>query len=286
MEELHRGSLSPMLYLCTTPIGNMEDITLRVIRTLENADCIYCEDTRHTAALLTKLNIKKPLFSCHEHNENEAAEDIIRRINSGEAVAFVSDAGMPGISDPGERLVAACIRTDTPFTVLPGASASLTALVLSGLPSKNACFAGFLPRETKPRREAVSLLASHKGTLIIYESPLRVAATCKELAEILGNRPAVLVREITKVYEEAVRLTLGELSERYRDVPPKGECVLVVGGAEESPHATEDDIRERLSALLSKGVRAKDAAKEVSAVLDVSRNDAYRLAVELQNKAR
>jgi len=286
MEELRPTSLTPMLYLCTTPIGNMEDITLRVIRTLENVSCIYCEDTRHTFALLNRLNIKKPLFACHEHNENEAAEEIIRRVNEGEAVAFVSDAGMPGISDPGERLTAACIRTNTPFTVLPGASASLTALVLSGLPARNACFYGFLPRETKPRREAIAMLAAHKGTLIFYESPLRVAATCKDLEEILGDRPAALVRELTKIYEEAVRDPLSALAARYRENAPKGECVLIVGGAEDAPAATETDIRDRISALLAKGIRARDAAKEVSAVFSVSRNEAYRIAVELQNQER
>lgn len=284
MEESRQAPLMPMLYLCTTPIGNMEDITLRVIRTLEGVSCIFCEDTRHTLALLNKLNIKKPLYACHEHNENEASEEVIRRVQAGEAVAFVSDAGMPGISDPGERLAAACIRTDTPFTVLPGASASLTALVLSGFPSKGACFFGFLPRDTKPRREAIASAAGHKGTLIFYESPLRVAATCKDLSEMLGDRPAALVRELTKIYEECVRGTLSSLAERYRDVPPKGECVLIVNGAEDAPAATEDDIKNRLVQLLAKGIRAKDAAKEVSAVLGVSRNEAYKLAVELQNQ--
>lgn len=173
MEEKRRNALEPMLYLCATPIGNLEDITLRVVRVLESVSRIYCEDTRHTAALLNRLEIKKPLVSCHEHNEKERAEEIVRSVHAGEAVAFVSDAGMPGISDPGERLVAACIRQNVPFTVLPGASAALTALVLSGFPSRGACFYGFLPRETKERREAVAGLAAHRGTLIFYESPLR-----------------------------------------------------------------------------------------------------------------
>ncbi len=286
MDEMKQAVLAPMLYLCSTPIGNMEDITLRVIRTLNSVSCIYCEDTRHTLALLNKLNIKKPLYACHEHNENEMAEEIIRRIRSGEAVAFVSDAGMPGISDPGERLCAACICENVAFTVLPGASASLTALILSGLPSKNACFCGFLPRETKPRREAVAMLAKHRGTIIFYESPLRVAATCKDLAEMLGDRPAALVRELTKIHEECVRGTLLSLAARYRDIPPKGECVILIGGADDTSVATEEDVRKQLLKLLEKGIRAKDAAKEVSAVLGVSRNDAYRLAVELQNREK
>ena len=272
-----------MLYLAATPIGNMEDITLRTIRVLKNVSSIYCEDTRHTAALLNRLSIKKQLISCHEHNENERSDEILRRVRGGEAIAFVSDAGMPGISDPGERLVTACIREDVPFTVLPGASASLTALVLSGFPSRSACFYGFLPRETKPRREAVAELAGHRGTLILYESPLRVSATCRELAEALGDRPAALVRELTKLHEEAVRETLSVLAERYAETPPRGECVLVVGGAPDAPAASKEDARAMLSSLLARGVRAKDAAKEVSALLGTSRNEAYRLALEIKD---
>lgn len=283
MEEFRKNPLEPMLYLAATPIGNMEDITLRTIRVLKNVSSIYCEDTRHTAALLNRLSIKKQLISCHEHNENERSDEILRRVRGGEAIAFVSDAGMPGISDPGERLVTACIREDVPFTVLPGASASLTALVLSGFPSRSACFYGFLPRETKPRREAVAELAGHRGTLILYESPLRVSATCRELAEALGDRPAALVRELTKLHEEAVRETLSVLAERYAETPPRGECVLVVGGAPDAPAASKEDARAMLSSLLARGVRAKDAAKEVSALLGTSRNEAYRLALEIKD---
>ena len=283
MEEFRKNPLEPMLYLAATPIGNMEDITLRTIRVLKNVSSIYCEDTRHTAALLNRLSIKKQLISCHEHNENERSDEILRRVRGGEAIAFVSDAGMPGISDPGERLVAACIREDIPFTVLPGASASLTALVLSGFPSRSACFYGFLPRETKPRREAVAELAGHRGTLILYESPLRVSATCRELAEALGDRPAALVRELTKMHEEAVRETLSVLAERYAETPPRGECVLVVGGAPDAPAASKEDARAMLSSLLARGVRAKDAAKEVSALLGTPRNEAYRLALEIKD---
>ena len=283
MEEVRKNPLEPMLYLAATPIGNMEDITLRTIRVLKNVSSIYCEDTRHTAALLNRLSIKKQLISCHEHNENERSDEILRRVRGGEAIAFVSDAGMPGISDPGERLVTACIREDVPFTVLPGASASLTALVLSGFPSRSACFYGFLPRETKPRREAVAELAGHRGTLILYESPLRVSATCRELAEALGDRPAALVRELTKLHEEAVRETLSVLAERYAETPPRGECVLVVGGAPDAPAASKEDARAMLSSLLARGVRAKDAAKEVSALLGTSRNEAYRLALEIKD---
>jgi len=270
------------LYLCPTPIGNMEDMTLRTLRVLRECTAVYCEDTRNTGALMNKLEISKPLISCHEHNERGRAEEIGERVLNGEAIAFVSDAGMPGISDPGERLIAHCIEHDIPFEVLPGASASLTALITSGLPSREACFVGFLPRSGKERREAIARLARHKGSLIIYESPLRAAATAAELAEAWGDRQAVLLRELTKLYQEAVRSTLTGLAQTYAHKPPKGEVVLVIAGAEEQ--SGEAGLEETLSRLLSQGVSAKDAAKQASALLDVSRNEAYKMALELQGK--
>ena len=238
--------LQPKLYLCPTPIGNMEDITLRALRVLRECHRIYCEDTRNTGAMLSRLGISKPLISCHEHNEEGRAEEIAGRVAEGEAIAFVSDAGLPGISDPGERLVAAFIQRELPFEVLPGPSASLTALVLSGLPAKEACFVGFLPRTGKERREAVARLARHKGTLIVYESPLRVAETAAELAAAWGDRKAVLCRELTKLYEETVRSTLSGLAGMYAHKPPKGETVLVIAGAgDESSGASLEDTLKR-----------------------------------------
>ena len=284
MEDIQQAALAPMLYLCATPIGNLEDITLRAVRILKNVSCIYCEDTRRTATLLNRLSIKKPLIACHSHNENARAEEIVHRVRSGEAVAFVSDAGMPGISDPGERLVAACIAHNVPFTVLPGPSASLAALVLSGLPSCGACFYGFLPREPKPRRTALAALSEHRGTLIFYESPLRLAATCAELVGTLGDRSAALVREITKIHEETVRAPLSALAARYAETPPRGECVLLVSGAPDAPGATEEDALAMLAPLLQQGLRAKDAAKEVSAAIGISRNEVYRLALQIKQK--
>ncbi len=274
-------ALEPMLYLCPTPIGNLEDITLRAINTLSACEAIYCEDTRRTAILLRHLDIKKPLLSCHTHNEAQRAEEIAARVLAGEAVAYVSDAGMPGISDPGERLVRQCIAEGVPFCVLPGPSASLTALVLSGLPTVEAVFAGFLPRGGKERREAIARLARQKGTVIFYESPLRVAETAQDLLAAWGERPAALCRELSKVYEEAVRSTLSALAERYKDEPPKGECVLLIGGCLEEP-AGGADLDETLNRLLSEGLSAKDAARQASALLDVPRNEAYRRALEIK----
>lgn len=274
--------LEPKLYLCATPIGNLEDITLRVVRVLGEADCVYAEDTRRSGALLKHLAIQKPLLSCHAHNEAQKAEEIVQKVKGGARVAYVSDAGLPGISDPGERLIAACIRESVPFEVLPGASAPLLALVMSGLPVQNACFAGFLPRETKARRERLAKLSRHPGTLLFYESPLRVRATLEELLSTYGDRPAALLRELTKLHEEAVRGTLSSLVARYESEPPRGECVLAVGGAPEDEEAAPERLEEFLTRLLAQGVSAKDAAKQASAVLDVPRNEAYALALKLK----
>ncbi len=276
------AALLPGLYLVPTPIGNMEDMTLRALRVLRECDAVYCEDTRRTGALLHALSIKKPLCACHEHNELSRGQEALSRIQNGEVVAYASDAGMPGVSDPGGRLVRLCIDAGLYVSVLPGASASLTALVLSGLPTEDACFVGFLPRVGKARRERVAKLAPHHGTLILYESPLRVFDTCQALAVVWGDRPAALCRELTKVYEECVRGTLTSLASRYQDAPPKGECVLLVGGRTKETGA---DAETLLQGLLSQGVSPKDAAKQTAAVTDMPRNEAYRLAVELSKKA-
>ncbi|MEA5059494.1 MAG: 16S rRNA (cytidine(1402)-2'-O)-methyltransferase [Candidatus Pelethousia sp.] len=275
-------NLAPMLYLCPTPIGNLEDITLRTIRVLGACAAVYCEDTRRTALLMNHLGFKKPLVACHTHNEAQRADEIAGRVLNGEAVAYVSDAGMPGISDPGERLVRRCIAADVPFCVLPGPSASLTALVRSGLPTAEAVFVGFLPRTGKERRAAIARLARLRGTLIFYESPLRVGETAQDLLLAWGDRPAVLCRELTKVYEEAVRASLSELASRYQAEPPKGECVLLIGGLPEGGEGSAADLDATLSRLLSEGLSAKDAARQASALLDVPRNEAYKRALELK----
>ncbi len=281
--ETDAAPLAPMLYLVATPIGNMEDITYRAVRVLACVAAVYCEDTRRTGALLSKLGIKKPLVSCREQNEAARAEEIVSRVKAGKPIAYVSDAGMPCVSDPGERLVAACVEADVPFTVIPGASAMTTALALSGLPSQNACFVGFLPRETKARREAIERIAKHRDTLIFYESPLRVASTAKELSEKLGDRPCALCRELTKLHEEVVRGTLSSLAGRYADAPPKGECALVVAGAKEEAGLSVEDARALAQELASSGLSAKDAAAELSARAGLSKNGAYSLIKEMKN---
>lgn len=274
--DINEQRLEPMLYLCATPIGNLADITLRTIATLKAVAAIYCEDTRRTRELTNHLGINKPLIACHEHNEKQRGQEIAARVLGGEAIAFVSDAGMPGISDPGEALVAACIEAGAAYTVLPGASAPLTALVMSGLPTKNACFVGFLPRQGKPRREALGAVCAHEGTLIFYESPLRISATAAELASLLGNRRCALVRELTKKFEEVIRCDLQTLAQTYEQNPPKGECVLVVSGAQ-GGQSNAEMAQSLARELMEKGVSVKDAAKQISALCDITRNEAYAL---------
>lgn len=276
--------LSPALYLCATPIGNMEDITLRAIRVLGAVSAVYCEDTRRTGLLLSKLNIKKPLVSCREHNEAARAAQIVSRVRAGEAIAYVSDAGMPGVSDPGERLVRACIAANAPYTAVPGASAMPTALLLSGFPAANACFVGFLPRATKARRAALEAAALHRGTLVFYESPLRLADTAKELVEALGEREAALCREMTKLHEEIVRAPLSALARRYEETPPKGECVLVVASAPEEEAASHEDVREIAGELAASDMRARDAAAELAKRTGLSKNEAYALILACKNE--
>ena len=282
-EELNapQRTIPAKLYLCATPIGNMGDITQRVLDTLNAVDVIFCEDTRNSGAMLSRLRIRKRLESCHEHNEEAAAERVIGLISAGRAVAYISDAGMPCISDPGERLVRACIERGVPFEVLPGASASLTAAILSGLPTKRIFFAGFLPRENRERAELIAQIRRVGATSVVYESPYRVGQTLKELNSLLGPRKAAVVREITKLHEEAVRGTLDSLAERYADEPPKGECVIVISG-EAEPEAPAQTLDEILERLLSEGMSVKDAAKQAAMLLDIPKAEAYRRANELK----
>jgi len=254
-----------MIYLCATPIGNLEDITQRAVRILTECDAVYAEDTRRTLVLLNHLGIKKPVFSCHEHNERPKAKEIVARSAAGETIAVVSDAGMPGISDPGAAVVAAAIESGEPFTVLPGPSAALTAAVLSGLDCGRFVFEGFLPREKREREARIEALSEESRTAILYESPFRLGNTLRELSERLGReRRAAVCRELTKIYEECVRGTLEELAERFSE-GTKGECVIVLAGAQ--PGEEEADLERMLMQMeraVRAGERAKDAAKRLA----------------------
>jgi 16S rRNA (cytidine1402-2'-O)-methyltransferase len=259
------------LVVCPTPIGNLEDITLRVLAALREADVIACEDTRHTKTLLDRYGVTARLVSYHEHNERARAAELVERMRAGEAVALVSDAGMPLVSDPGYALVHEAVAAGLPVEVLPGPSSAITALVASALPSDAWRFAGFLPRKAGPLREVFAA----PETVVAFESPRRVGASLKVLAEIDPERPVAVCRELTKLHEEIVRGTAGELAARYADEDPRGEIVLVIAPA---PAATGLDPKavEAVRALVEAGARAKTAAKVVSDLTGAPANALYR----------
>ena len=272
-----------MLLLCATPIGNLGDLTPRVREALTSCDAIYCEDTRRTLTLLNHIGIKKPLVSCYRENERQRAEEVVARLQAGETIVYVSDAGMPGVSDPGEALISACIAHNLPYSVLPGASAVLMAAVMSGLPAMPFSFFGFFPREKKAQKLLIEQLRRLDHTVIFYESPNRVHATLTALLEGLGEFDAALLRELTKLHEEVVRGTLGELAARYENEPPRGECVLCVycrasKNAEDTP-----DLEVLLRNLLSSSLSVRDAAAEAAATCGVPKKEAYAKALEIQS---
>lgn len=273
-----------MLKLVATPIGNLGDITLRALEALREADVVYAEDTRHTLQLLNHFEIKKPLVSCHAHNEQARAAEIVPLLAEGKELVFVSDAGMPGISDPGAALVHVCIEHALPYTVLPGASAVLTAAVLSGLPCGAFSFFGFLPRDGRSRREAIAAIGACGHLALIYESPHRAADTLQELCEALGDLPAALLRELTKKFETAERGTLASLAARFAEEPPRGECVLAVlcSRAHAAEVQQKPSLDALLTALLESGLSVKDAAAEAAARTGMPKKQAYARALALR----
>src|SRR2546430_3731538 len=263
------------LVVCPTPIGNLEDVTLRVLSALREVDVIACEDTRRTRTLLDRYGVRAPLVSYHEHNEERRAGELVRRMRGGDVVGLVSDAGMPLISDPGYVLVRACAAARIAVEVLPGPSAALAALVASALPADRWRFVGFLPRR---KGELRKVLGEPGGTLVAFESPRRVPATLRVLAELDPDRPAAVCRELTKVHEEVVRGTASELAERYSDVPPRGEVVLVVGPAEGdgSDAAGESSAVDAVARLVASGAKPRVAASVVAELTGTSANELYR----------
>jgi 16S rRNA (cytidine1402-2'-O)-methyltransferase len=262
--------MSGRLIVCPTPIGNLEDVTLRVLAALREADVVACEDTRRTRVLLDRYGVSAHLVSYHEHNETARAGELVARMRDGAVVALVSDAGMPLVSDPGFVLVQACVAAGLSVEVLPGPSAALAALVASALPADRWRFAGFLPRK---RRELVEALASPE-TLVAFESPRRVASTLEALAGLDPERPVAVCRELTKIHEEVVRGGAAELAARYRSSPPRGEVVLVIGGAP----AGAPDLGPALDAvrrLVEAGAKPRTAASVVAELTGVPTNELY-----------
>ncbi|MDX6671995.1 MAG: rRNA (cytidine1402-2-O)-methyltransferase [Solirubrobacteraceae bacterium] len=259
------------LVVCPTPIGNLEDITLRVLAALRDADVVACEDTRRTRVLLDRYGVKAKLVSYHEHNERARAGELVSKMSAGAVVALVSDAGMPLVSDPGFVLVQACVAAGLAVEVLPGPSAALTALVASGLPADRWRFAGFLPRKKGALVEALGA----PETLVAFESPRRVGSTLAVLAELDALRPVAVCRELTKVHEEVVRGTAGELAERYAGEPPRGEVVLVVGPAAPAGADLESAL-DALRRLVDAGAKPRPAAAAVAKLTGVPANALYR----------
>jgi 16S rRNA (cytidine1402-2'-O)-methyltransferase len=266
------------IYLVATPIGNLEDITLRALRILREAAVIACEDTRHTRKLLTHFDIRKPLVSYHEHNEAGRAAELVERARQGERVAVVSDAGTPGISDPGFRVVRAAIEAGVPVVSIPGPAAALSALAASGLPTDSFRFAGFLPAKKSQRRRAIESFHSESATLIFYEAPHRIVETFQDVLEILGDRPAVVARELTKLHEEYLRGTVSTLLSELRSRSAlKGEMTVLVG-AGSPPEKSEKPLAERVAELIAKGGLARmEAIKQAARERGISKREAYAL---------
>jgi 16S rRNA (cytidine1402-2'-O)-methyltransferase len=260
------------LIVCPTPIGNLEDITLRVLAALREADLIACEDTRRTSTLLKNYGVSAKLVSYYEQNERSRAAELVKRMHDGETVALVSDAGMPLVSDPGFVLVRSCVAAGLAVEVLPGPSAALAALVASALPADHWRFAGFLPRK---KGELKQVFASQE-TVVAFESPRRVAASLAALAEVDAQRPVAVCRELTKLHEEVVRGNAGDLAARYAEAPPRGEVVLVVGPA---PAPTDVDLGPALEAvrkLVAAGAKPRPAAQVVAELTGASPNKLYK----------
>lgn len=271
-----------ILYICATPIGNLEDITLRAIRILGECDGIACEDTRHSGKLLQHLGIKKPLYSYHEHNEQSRSEEILARIEAGEQIALISDAGLPGISDPGHILIHKAQAKGLPVTVLPGASAGVSALVLSGMPCDRFVFEGFLPSAGKERRSRLEALKTEQRTVILYESPHRLKRTLQDLWEALGGRKLTAVRELTKIHEEAVCLSLEQWPAYCEEHAPKGEYVLLLAGAQPAVELPNDEsLLQAVQREMAAGLDKKGAVKKVAKDRGLPRNEVYMQATEL-----
>ena len=274
--------MSGKLYLCATPIGNLEDITFRAIKVLESVDLIAAEDTRHTRKLLNHYEIKAKLTSYHEHNKYEKADELVQKMLAGENIALVTDAGTPGISDPGEELVKKCYEAGIEVTSLPGASAVVVALSMCGLSSRRFVFEGFLPADKKERKEALARLEKETRTIVLYEAPHHVLATLRELEKLLGERRIRILRELTKIHESVLAFSLPEAVRYFEESEPKGEMVLVIEGKDPEEILEESrkewdgiSMQEHVQQYLSQGLSEKDAMKQVAKDRGISKRDVY-----------
>ena len=279
--------MSGTLYLCATPIGNLEDITLRVLRTLEEVDLIAAEDTRNSIKLLNHFEIKTPMTSYHEFNKIEKAYTLVEKLKEGQNIALITDAGTPGISDPGEELVRICYEEGVNVTSLPGASAVITALTLSGLKNRRFAFEAFLPKDKKERARVLEEMERETRTLIMYEAPHHLKKTLDELYKVMGDRRISIERELTKKYETVFRTTISEAIEYYKDNEPKGEYVLVIEGKDKSVVEQEKkaafeglSLEEHMKMYEDRGVDHKEAMKMVAKDLGISKRDVYQALLQ------
>ncbi|SHH06293.1 16S rRNA (cytidine(1402)-2'-O)-methyltransferase [Desulfosporosinus lacus] len=269
------------LYICATPIGNLGDITLRVLDTLREVDLIAAEDTRHSRKLLQHYQINTRMISYHEHNEKKKSLELVEKLKCGQTIALISDAGLPGISDPGTEVIRLCLIENIPVDVLPGPNAALTALVLSGMPTEHFAFHGFLPSSSGAKKRSLEQLANLTQTQIFYEAPHRLVATLQGMSEYFGDRPAAVVRELTKLHQQVHRGTVLELKEEFEKSEPRGECCIIiapyipikpVGGPEE----WRSEVNERVNQGLSK----KEAMKEVAKRYGVRKSEVYQALLD------
>ena len=275
------------LYLVATPIGNLSDISERGIKVLSEVDFIAAEDTRNSGLFLSRLGIRRPLVSYHEHNKASRGPEIADRLEAGESCALISDAGTPAISDPGEDLVRLCAERGIPVSSVPGACAAITALTLSALSTRRFCFEGFIPVGAKERRERLEVIASEERTQIIYEAPHKLRKTLDDLLSVCGGeRKIALCRELTKLNEEALRMTLSEVVEYYKEKEPRGEYVLVLEGAPENADSAvaQMSIREHLEAYIAGGVAMKDAIKAVAKERGIPKNEVYAESLKMKSE--
>lgn len=275
------------LYLCATPIGNLEDITYRVVRTLNEVDLIGAEDTRNSIKLLNHFDIKTPMTSYHEFNKYDKAKQLVEMMKEGKNIAIITDAGTPGISDPGEEVVRQCFEAGIQVTSLPGPAACITALTMSGQKTRRFCFEAFLPKDKKEKVAVLEELKNETRTIIIYEAPHRLARTLKELRETLGNRQLTLCRELTKKYEEADKTTIDQAIEKYNEKEPRGEYVLVIEGKSQEEIQEENKqkwesmtIEEHMDYYISQGNDKKSAMKLVAKDRGVSKRDIYNQLIK------
>lgn len=282
-----QNELKPgILYVVGTPIGNLEDMTFRAVRILQAVDVIAAEDTRHTGKLLHHFQITTPQTSYHEHNQQRRIPELIEQLYQGKAIALVTDAGMPGISDPGYELVKACIEAGITIVPIPGPSAAITALSAAGLPTDKFVFEGFLPAKGQERKQRLDAIASLRQTLILYEAPHRLRQTLQDLAAVLGeNRQIVLARELTKLHEEFWRGSITDAIAHYTSREPQGEFTLLIAGVSlEKPQLSEATLKAELQNLLQQGLSRSEASRQLAQLTSLSRRHIYQLALEIDDR--